>query len=134
MQFSISLGKVKLAGIHNNQVNANLHKPQKIRCDFEGHEPIKVTWKKGDGREPLDKTRVKQEGMALVFLEIEKKDEGHYLCYGENTFSSAESYVNISVFGKGIIPCDFLWDRIIVEYSFHHCSISQTPSNPPLEM
>ncbi|KAJ7352983.1 Hemicentin-1 [Desmophyllum pertusum] len=43
------MGKVKLRGIHNNQVNANLHKPQKIRCDFEGHKPITVTWKKEVG-------------------------------------------------------------------------------------
>ena len=90
---------MKLRGIHNNQVNANLHKPQKIRCDFEGHKPITVTWKKGSGM-PLDKDRVIQDGSILSFTNVEKRDEGHYWCKGENSFSSAESYVNISVYGK----------------------------------
>ncbi|KAL9952195.1 hypothetical protein ACROYT_G039410 [Oculina patagonica] len=105
--------KVKLAGFHNNQINANLHKPQKIKCDFEGHEPITVTWKKGDGSAPLDKPRVKQDGRILFFAHFEKEDAGQYWCKGENWFSSAEAYVNVTAFGKEILRFDIVESRIL---------------------
>ncbi|KAL9952198.1 hypothetical protein ACROYT_G039413 [Oculina patagonica] len=122
------MAKVKLAGIHNNQVNANLHKPQKIRCDFEGHEPITVTWKKGDGSAPLDKPRVKQDNTILFFEHVEKEDEGHYCCRGENLFSSAESYVNISVF---VYPTFDLRPKnttaYVDDHLWLHCNASGDP-------
>ena len=87
-------------------MNADLHKTQKIRCDFDGHQPITVTWRK-EGGVNIDPKRVRQEDSMLIFDEIEKADEGQYWCKGENSFSSAESYVNISVYGKIIIK--LLW-------------------------
>ena len=94
---------MKIAGIHIFHVFADLHKPEKIRCDFEGHPPIKVTWKKvgkKGGSSSLDSERIKQQDNTLYFQPVEKEDEGQYFCKGENSFSSAESYVNVSVIGK----------------------------------
>ena len=98
---------MKIAGIHSYHVFADLHKPEKIRCDFEGHPPMTVTWKKARKRgdsTSLDPRRIKQEGNTLYFTPVEKEDDGQYWCKGENSFSSAESYVNVSVIGKKMLP------------------------------
>lgn len=91
--------------IHIHHVFANLHAKEKIRCDFEGQPIIKVTWKKAGkkGGSTLDPKRIRQEGNTLHFELVEKEDEGQYYCKGENSFSSAESYVNISVIGKKML-------------------------------
>ena len=93
--------------IHVQHVYADLHKTEKIRCDFDGHPSINVTWKKagkkGDGSSSLDSKRIKQMGNTLYFKPVEKEDEGQYFCKGENSFSSAESYVNVSVIGKNML-------------------------------
>jgi len=98
---------VKIAGIHSYLVVANLHEPKKISCDFEGTPPIVVTWKKADKKgvdsSSLDSERIKQQGNTLHFTRVEKEDEGRYSFKGENSFSRAESYVNVSVDGKKII-------------------------------
>ncbi|PFX20561.1 Inactive tyrosine-protein kinase 7 [Stylophora pistillata] len=121
------MAKVKLRGIHTNQVNADLHKPQKIRCDFEGHKPIKVTWKK-EGVVDFDSKRVKQQVSMLIFEQIEKTDEGHYWCRGENAFSSAESYVNISVY---VYPTFVLRPKnttaFVDDHLWLHCNASGDP-------
>ena len=89
---------------------AALHKPKKIRCDFEGTPPVVVTWKragkKGDSSS-LDSERIRQQGNTLYFTRVEKEDEGQYSCKGENSFSSAESYVNVSVDGKKMLTLLF---------------------------
>ena len=88
---------------HIHHVYANLHTKEKIRCDFEGQPSIKVTWKKAgkkEGSSSLDSGRIRREGNTLYFDPVEKEDEGQYFCKGENSFSSAESFVNISVIGK----------------------------------
>ena len=98
--------KVKMPDIHIHHVFANLHTKEKIRCDFDGHPPIKVTWKKAGkkgGSSSLDSERIRQEGNTLYFEPVEKEDEGQYFCKGENAFSSAESYVNVSVIGKKML-------------------------------
>nr|XP_058957740.1 immunoglobulin superfamily member 10-like isoform X2 [Pocillopora verrucosa] len=119
--------KVKLRGIHTNQVIATLHKPQKIRCDFDGHQPIIVTWKK-EGGVNIDPKRVRQEDSMLIFKKIEKADEGHYWCKGENSFSSAESYVNISVH---VYPTFVLRPKNTMAYVddhlWLHCNASGDP-------
>lgn len=95
--------KVKITGIHIYHVFADLHKQEKIRCDFEGHPSITVTWKKAGrkgGSPLLVSDRIQQQGNTLYFQPVEKEDEGQYFCKGENSFSSAESYVNVSVIGK----------------------------------
>lgn len=95
--------KVKIAGIHIYHVFADLHKQEKIRCDFEGHPSITVTWKKAGrkgGSPLLVSDRIHQQDNTLYFKPVEKEDEGQYFCKGENSFSSAESYVNVSVIGK----------------------------------
>lgn len=92
--------------IHIHHVFANLHTKEKIRCDFEGQPIIKVTWKKAGkkgGSSSLDPGRISQKGNTLYFELVEKEDEGQYYCKGENSFSSAESYVNISVIGKKML-------------------------------
>ena len=94
------LGSVKLKGITYHVVNANLHKPLRIECNFEGFPPITVTWKKDGGVQITDTDHMKQDNNVLNFANIEKEDQGRYWCTGENRFSSAKSYVNISVFGK----------------------------------
>ena len=97
---------MKIAGTHSYREFAGLHKPETIRCDFEGTPPIVVTWKKADkkgGSSSLDSERIKQQGNTLYFTRVEKEEEGQYLCKGENAFSSAESYVNVSVDGKKML-------------------------------
>ena len=92
--------------IQIHHVFANLHTKEKIRCDFEGEPIIKVTWKKAGkkgGSSSLDPERITQKGNTLYFELVEKEDEGQYYCKGENSFSSAESYVNISVIGKKML-------------------------------
>ena len=91
--------------IHIHHVFANLHADDKIRCDFDGHPPIIVTWKKAGkkGSSSLDSDRIRQQGNTLYFKPAEKEDEGQYFCKGENSFSSAESYVNVSVIGKKML-------------------------------
>ena len=104
MQFVILLltGLVKLKRIINyHVVNADLHKQQRIECNFEGHPPIKVTWKKDGGVQVRSTGRIKVDNNVVHFDNVEKEDEGRYWCLGENLFSSARSYVNLSVYGKG---------------------------------
>ena len=103
MSFVILLltGLVKLKGIAYHVVNANLHRPQRIECNFEGHPPIKVTWAKDGGVQVQDTDRIKVDSSVLQFKTVEKEDQGRYWCFGENSFSSAKSYVNLSVYGKG---------------------------------
>ena len=81
-------------------MNANLHKPHKIECDFEGHPPIIVTWKKDTGVQITDIDRIQQKDNLLLFKTVEKEDEGRYWCTGRNSFSKYRTYVNISVYGK----------------------------------
>ena len=85
---------------HYHVVIAYLHRPQRIACNFEGHQPIKVTWKKDGGVQVRSTDRIKVENSVLHFKTVEKEDQGRYWCLGENSFSSATSYVNISVYGK----------------------------------
>ena len=85
---------------HAYVVHAYLHRPQRIACYFEGHQPIKVTWKKDGGVQVRSTDRIKVENSVVHFKTIEKEDQGRYWCLGENSFSSATSYVNLSVFGK----------------------------------
>ena len=95
-------GFVKLKRIINyHVVNANLHKPQRIECNFEGYPPITVTWKKDGGVQVRDTDRIKVEESVIQFKTVEKEDQGRYWCLGENKFSAASSYVNLSVYGKG---------------------------------
>lgn len=94
------LGSVKLKGFTYHVVNANLHKPLSIECNFEGFPPIKVTWKKDGEVQITDTDHMKQENNTLKFDSIEKEDQGRYWCTGENKFSSAKSYFNVSVYGK----------------------------------
>lgn len=92
--------------IHIHHVFANLNTKEKIRCDFEGQPEIKVTWKKAGKKgssSSLDPKRIRKEGNTLYFEQVKKEDEGQYFCKGENSFSSAESYVNISVIGKKML-------------------------------
>ena len=92
--------------IHIHHVFASLHTKEKIRCDFEGQPEIKVTWKKAGKKGSsslLDPKRIRKEGNTLYFEQVKKDDEGEYFCKGENSFSSAESYVNISVIGKKML-------------------------------
>ena len=66
-----------------------------------------VTWKKAGkkgGSSSLDSERTIYMGTTLYFTRVEEEDEGQYFCKGENSFSSAESYVNVSVYGKKILP------------------------------
>lgn len=91
---------MKLDGIPVYVVNANLHKPHKIECDFDGDLPITVNWKKEGGVQIRGNDRIKHDNSVLYFKRIEKEDQGRYWCTGENDFSQAQSYVNLSVYGK----------------------------------
>ena len=111
VQSFIFPAKVKIAGIHSYLMFAALHEPKKISCDFEGTPPVVVTWwkktvKEGDSS-LLDSERIQQLGNTLYFTRVEKKDEGQYFCKGQNSFSSAESYVNVSVDGKKMLTLFF---------------------------
>ena len=94
-------GFVGIRGIMVNVVNANLHKPSRIECNFDGHQPITVTWEKDGGVKLKSTDRITVDGSAVHFKNTEKEDQGRYWCIGENFFSSARSFVNISVYGKG---------------------------------
>ena len=103
--------------IHIHHVFANLNTKEKIRCDFEGQPEIKVTWKKAGKKgssSSLDPKRIRKEGNTLYFKQVKKEDEGQYFCKGENSFSSAESYVNISVIGEKMLT----W--MVQAYSYYN--------------
>lgn len=92
------MGFVRIKSIHYHVVNANLHTRQRIECNFEGYPPITVSWKKAGGEDITQLSHIKHENNELHFKSIEKTDQGQYLCTGENSFSVASDYVNISVF------------------------------------
>jgi len=117
VQLFIFPAKLKIAGIHSYLVFAALHEPKKISCDFEGAPPVVITWRKKAGKEGdsslLDSERIQQLGNTLYFTGVEEEDEGQYFCKGQNSFSSAESYVNVSVDGKKMLMLLFRYIHLL---------------------
>lgn len=122
----VVMGAVKIRSIHYHIVNADLHSPQRIECNFEGYPPITVSWKKNDGEELPQ--RIKHKNNILQFERIEKKDQGRYWCTGKNGFSSARNYVNISVY---VYPRFIVRPKnttaLVNQHIWLHCNASGDP-------
>ena len=92
---------VKVSPRHRTEIVIDAKKDAKIRCLFDGEAPITVAWSR-KGKKDLPKRAVARNS-TLLLRRAALNDNDVFICKASNSFSKAETFVNVTVVSKYLL-------------------------------